>query len=328
MAARVHEESGAWPTSITLRADPRAPGAFALGRDRTVFVDPWTGVVLGEGSKRVRAFFHTMTDWHRWLGAHGDARPVGRAITGASNLLFVFLLPTGSVLWWPKGTSGPRLRRAMLFQRGLAGRARDFNWHNVFGFWSLIPLVIVAASAVVISYPRANDVVQRLAGSEPQRRGPAGGRAGAAASERAKPAWLERLDAAWATAERQVAGWQSLTLRIPPGNEPWSFSIDTSTGARRPSTRSQLTVDRRTGEVVRYEPYAAQPAGRKAIGWLRFLHTGEAFGLVGQTVAALASAGAVMLVWTGLSLALRRCAAWRRRRARAAAEAPDGLPAA
>jgi hypothetical protein len=50
--------------------------------------------------------------------------------------------------------------------------------------------------------------------------------------------------------------------------------------------------------------------------------------VAGQTVAGLASLAGVMLTWTGVSLALRRLAAWRDRRARAGAlEAEDGLPA-
>jgi hypothetical protein len=36
--------------------------------------------------------------------------------------------------------------------------------------------------------------------------------------------------------------------------------------------------------------------------------------VIGQTIAGLASAGAVVLVWTGISLALRRFSAWRSRR--------------
>jgi len=39
---------------------------------------------------------------------------------------------------------------------------------------------------------------------------------------------------------------------------------------------------------------------------LRFGHTGEVFGLAGQTVAGLASLGALVLGYTGLSLAIRR----------------------
>lgn len=80
---------------------------------------------------------------------------------------------------------------------------------------------------------------------------------------------------------------------------------------------------------MKLEDYAAVPAGRKAIGWLRFIHTGEAFGGPGQTIAGVASASAVMLVCTGISLALRRFAAWRLRRARTTEPtAPIGATAA
>lgn len=68
------------------------------------------------------------------------------------------------------------------------------------------------------------------------------------------------------------------------------------------------------GRERKREGYDSVPSGRKAIGWLRFIHTGEAFGVAGQTVAGLASLGGVMLSWTGVALALRRFAAWRRRR--------------
>ena len=43
-------------------------------------------------------------------------------------------------------------------------------------------------------------------------------------------------------------------------------------------------------------------------------HTGEALGIVGQTIAGLGSMVGVVLVWTGIALALRRLWAWNRRR--------------
>jgi hypothetical protein len=47
--------------------------------------------------------------------------------------------------------------------------------------------------------------------------------------------------------------------------------------------------------------------------WLRFAHTGEVYGIAGQTIAGGVSGGAVVLVWTGLALALRRLLNWRKR---------------
>jgi uncharacterized iron-regulated membrane protein len=320
LAAIAREARSGELASITLRAEP-APAGFSFGRGPIVFLDPYTGKVLGEGSARARAFFRSVTDWHRWLAAEGESRPTGRAVTGASNLLFLFIVLSGIVIWWPKALTLQHLRPITLFQGGLSGKARDFNWHNVFGFWSAIPLVFVVAGGVVISYPWATDLVYRLTGSEPPRRG-GPGRAGGLRP----PVSLDGLDRAWATAASRVPGWQSLSLRVPAGPEaPWSFTIDTWIAARNPSTRSQLVVDRKTGEVVRFEPYVSQSRGAKVRGWLRFLHTGEAFGFLGQTVAGLASAGAVMLAWTGVTLALRRFAAWRRRRVAARSSvAPDG----
>ena len=54
------------------------------------------------------------------------------------------------------------------------------------------------------------------------------------------------------------------------------------------------------------EGYADYNSGRKVRSWTRFLHTGEALGPLGQFVAGLASLGGAMLVWTGISLAIRR----------------------
>jgi uncharacterized iron-regulated membrane protein len=110
-----------------------------------------------------------------------------------------------------------------------------------------------------------------------------------------------------------VPGWQTIALRLPEGNGPANFTIDTGRGAIRPDWRSQLVLDRRTGEVVRFEPYAGQSPARRVRAWLRWLHTGEAGGVWGQTLAGLASAGAALLVWTGLALALRRLRAWQQR---------------
>ena len=75
--------------------------------------------------------------------------------------------------------------------------------------------------------------------------------------------------------------------------------------------RSQLTLDPATARIVRWEPYADGSRGQKWRGWIRFGHTGELGGVVGQFLAGGASLGGVVLVWTGLALALRRLVGWR-----------------
>ncbi|MES1243400.1 MAG: PepSY-associated TM helix domain-containing protein [Acidobacteriota bacterium] len=305
VAKALETDPRAKPSSIALQADPDAPAAVSLGRNRSVYVNPYTGRVLGEGSKTVRAFFRKVTDWHRWLGAQDENRDAARAVTGACNLAFLFLVLSGIYIWVPRLWTRLQFRNVLWFRRGLSGKARDFNWHNVFGSWAAIPLALVVVSGVVISYPWAGSLVYRLAGEKPpERQGPGPGGEGRGAETGPMP--LQGLDRAWALAERQVPDWTSLTLRLPPdADAPLSFTI--YRGQRgRPDLRGQLTADRQSGEVVRWEPYSGQSRGQKLRAWLRWIHTGEAGGFLGQTIAGLASASGAFLVWTGLALAWRR----------------------
>ena len=105
-----------------------------------------------------------------------QAARLGRAMTGASNLAFLFIVLSGLFLWWPRSWKWPAVRSITWFKGGLRGKARDFNWHNTIGFWSAIPLAIIVAGGVVISYPWATGLVYRAYGEAP----PAPAGAGAA----------------------------------------------------------------------------------------------------------------------------------------------------
>src|SRR5689334_14891819 len=50
LLAKVREgESGAVPSSITIGSEAGTPASFSFGREKTIFVNPYTGEVLGEG---------------------------------------------------------------------------------------------------------------------------------------------------------------------------------------------------------------------------------------------------------------------------------------
>jgi len=52
----VQAAQGRMPSGITVRSESAAPVAFDLGRERTLFVNPYTGQLLGEESPKLRAF--------------------------------------------------------------------------------------------------------------------------------------------------------------------------------------------------------------------------------------------------------------------------------
>ncbi|HKP81492.1 MAG TPA: PepSY-associated TM helix domain-containing protein [Pyrinomonadaceae bacterium] len=314
LLARARETRGAAPTAITLKSDPEAPAEIGFGRETTLFANPYTGAILGEGSQRTRAFFRSVTDWHRWLGAKGDNRNVARAITGACNLGFLFLVMSGFYLWWPRNWNLKSIRNVTWFRRGLQSKARDFNWHNVIGFWSAVPLFIVVLSAVVISYTWAGNLVYRVVGETPP--APRPNQPAAAPRDNAAQTTFENLNSAWSRAEQQVSDWQSISLQLPAATAAQlTFNIDRGTGGQ-PQKRAQLVIDRATGEVARWEPFSANTRGRQLRSILRFAHTGEVAGIFGQTIAGLVSTGGAVLVVTGLALAIRRFLAWVARRSR------------
>ena len=315
LIAKAREGRQGNPTAVTLKSDPSAPAEIAFGRETTIFVNAYTGSIYGEGAPGVRSFFRGVTDWHRWLGAKGDNRNVARAITGASNLGFLFLVMSGFYLWWPRSWNLKSLRNVTWFRRGLPGKARDFNWHNVIGFWSAVPLFIVVLSAVVISYTWAGNLVYRVVGETPP--APRASQpAQSANSEKSQVDLSTNLNGAMVRAEQQVGDWRSITMQLPTAAAaPLTFNIDSGTGGQ-PQKRAQLVLDRTTGEVVRWEPFSSYTRGRQLRSILRFAHTGEVAGIFGQTIAGLVSIGGAFLVVTGLALAIRRLFAWRSKRAR------------
>ena len=313
------------PTAIVIRSAPGAPASLAAGPGRQVFVNPYSGEVLGEGNGQgMRDFFRTVVEWHRYVAMAGDSRPTGRAITGASNLMFLVIVVSGLFLWWPRTWTSAALRNILWFRGGLAGKTRDFNWHNTVGFWSAIPLAIIVAGGAVISYPWATALVYQAYGEQPPAPagglGARGGGPGATADGEDLTANVP-LEALVARAEGQMPDWQTISIALPSGNAPRIvLTLDAGDGGQ-PQKRATLILNRRTGAVERWEPYSSQSAGRRARTWLRFAHTGEVYGLAGQTVAGLVTAGGAVLVFTGLALALRRFLSWKKRARGALAKA-------
>jgi uncharacterized iron-regulated membrane protein len=116
------------------------------------------------------------------------------------------------------------------------------------------------------------------------------------------------LDEAVLVAKTRVSEWKSITIEVPsPRDRTVDISADSSMGGE-PEHVVQLTVNRTDGALKNIKRFSDNNAGSKLRAWSRFLHTGEEFGLLGQTVAMLSCIGGTMLVWTGISMAIRQAA--------------------
>lgn len=300
-------------TSIRINSDETAPAVLRQGRSQTLYLNPYTGVAYTPHSDSLSQFFSTVRGWHRWFNIRGDNRSSARVVTGAANLMFLFLVLSGIYLWLPKIFSRSTLTVRIWFNPLVDNaKARDYNWHHVFGFWAALPLVVIISTATVFNYSWANNLVYRLAGEEP----PVRIASVAPTPSPAMPAARVPLEDLLASATEYSESWRTLELVIPETSaDAATITIDEGDGGQ-PHKRHVLTLDASSGEVTNWAPFSRQSSGRQARRWVRFLHTGEALGLPGQTIAGLASFAGILMVWTGLALALRRFLAWRLSRRR------------
>ena len=303
------------PSSITLQNDKTAAAVISAGRGSQIFVNPYTGAITGEGAGNWRGFFRFVEDLHRWLAVPGDARPIGEAVNDASNFIFLFLALSGIYIWFPRRLTAKHFKAALTPRWKVTGKARNFNWHTVIGFWSSLVLIILTLTAVVMSYNWANNLVYTLTNSEVPPPPPQQGQPNQANQTGDQPFVLpENINDLWAKAENQTA-WKSISVRLPFAKDAAVFTIDENKYANK-FGRSTLTLNAKTGEISKWESYGEQSSGRQLRSWIRYTHTGESFGIIGQIIGFLACIGGAVLVYTGLALSWRRFGDWRSRKSK------------
>ncbi|MGD1988070.1 MAG: PepSY-associated TM helix domain-containing protein [Pseudomonadales bacterium] len=299
---------------ITLARDGVQPARVQEGRGPTTFVDTRSGMAIEDPAPRLRAALASLRAYHRWLTLSGVQRDRARGFLGAANLVFLGLILTGAVLWWPRILRWPWLRQQLTWRPAPpTAKARDLRLHHIIGAWAFLPLLIICASGTVFYYRWANDAVYALAGETAPVRAPAPDPSRHAlppgcVAERFSALPLEAL------IDSTVPSWTQLTVTLGgEASEPLRFSVDTSAGGQPQAVTTVTVFEDGTVETA---TFATLSAGQRARRLLRFLHTGEALGIGGQVLATGASIGAAIMVWSGLALSTRRLilTPWRRRR--------------
>ncbi len=286
-------------SAIRVKAEPDASVFVGLGGEGVRYIDPYTGKVLGASSK-VHKFMHQVEDWHRWFALEGKLKPVGQQIKGVANIIVIVMIVSGIYLWWPKIFSWPGIKNIVLFNGQAKGKARDWNWHNVIGFWSSPILLTITLTGLVMSYSWANGFLYKMAGSRPPV--PAEKTTGSLSASEVSSI---NLDAMATAAQTQEPNWKTITIRMSKPGTPVTVMIQEKSSPY-PSPRSTLKLDPSTAQIKSWEPLSGQSRGQQLSVFVRYLHTGEVYGIVGQTVACAGAVGALFLIWTGFAMAWRR----------------------
>ena len=149
--------------------------------------------------------------------------------------------------------------------------------------------------------PWANALLFRLAGSHVP------GRTSHADHPHGRQALPANLDQAFSLAVANDSAWQSAGLRLPQATHTLNITVDAGDGGQ-PQKRQQVLLQ--TGEnrlqVTQRQPFQTLSRGQRWRSWARFLHTGEAFGVFGETLALATTLGAITLSLTGILLSFNR----------------------
>ena len=290
---------GSKATAFLLPTDDRIAPSIVLrlaetGKTTNIAVNPHTGEELGAWdtanmfTKRLHQF-HT----NLLLG------PPGKLITATAAIFLLGLSVSGLILWWP--------RKLWKLSGSKSGRERNFQLHNVAGFYASVFMLVFAVTGIVIHWDEEARTFLNKAMHEEEAQIPKGSIA-SKATTRIGP------DALLAAANNAVPGARATSIQGLGANAPVRISMKFPED-RTPAGRTNLYLDPFTGEILSQQTSRTAPLGTRIVKlWNREVHTGDIFGWPTRILACMASFTLPLLAITGPLIWLGRV---RRRRRQA-----------
>lgn len=129
---------------------------YGEGYNNTVFLNPYDGTLL-KLKDNENDFFGIVISGHYslWLGE------VGEFIVKWATVIFLIMLITGIVLWWPKNKAARKQRFKV--KMGTSLKRLNYDLHNVLGFYAAWILVFAAITGIVWTFDWVADAEYWLA---------------------------------------------------------------------------------------------------------------------------------------------------------------------
>ncbi|WP_439581562.1 PepSY-associated TM helix domain-containing protein [Dyadobacter bucti] len=125
---------------------------------KKAYVDPYTGNVNGIMDMQYEFFIVT-----RCIHQNLFINPkIGSPIVGSATIIFVVLLLSGLVLWWPKNKAAARQRFAFRWKDTTRWKRKNYDLHNILGFYMLVFGIFIALTGIVWSFDWWENVVYRV----------------------------------------------------------------------------------------------------------------------------------------------------------------------
>ncbi|HAY3536167.1 TPA: PepSY domain-containing protein [Elizabethkingia anophelis] len=160
-----HKEEGRKAFYIDEYKDPERSFRIASGIKRGGFsytyINPYTGNEIG--STMSYRFFYVVAHIHSQLLLGG----FGKTVVGISSIIFFIQLLGGLILWWPQKWTKATRTSSFKFKRGVKWKRRNYDLHNVLGFYVVIPAIFVTITGLIMAYEVLESFTQKTFGGVP-----------------------------------------------------------------------------------------------------------------------------------------------------------------
>ncbi|HWB92516.1 MAG TPA: PepSY-associated TM helix domain-containing protein, partial [Puia sp.] len=259
----------------------------------SVFVDPYTGEITG--ARDYKYDFFNVVKYIHWSLLLNT--PYGQPIVAWGTLIFVVLLITGLVLWWPGRWTKAYKDRSFKIKWKASFRRVNYDLHNVPGFYTLIPALILGLTGLVFCFRWFTAFIYLVTtGSATP--------APAVYSRSRPPVQVRLADTATAMDKAFVLAEDTFT-RSP------RIAFSPAIGAEAPIIATGysgsdtyygydvLQLDRYTGRLLSHQENAKKTLGQRLIEMNYDIHVGAIGGLTGKIIAFIVSFICASLPVTG-----------------------------
>ncbi|MDY3345512.1 PepSY-associated TM helix domain-containing protein [Riemerella anatipestifer] len=115
---------------------------------KTAYVNPFTGEVLKVYDEKY-SFFNIVKFIHWSFLLKSDW---GTYVVGIPVLIFIFMLISGIILWWPKNKKARKQRIWFQWKNIKSWRRKNYDLHSILGFYSSLVAFIIAVTGVFYSF--------------------------------------------------------------------------------------------------------------------------------------------------------------------------------
>lgn len=297
---------------ISVFSDPERAWQVNLSKPRraSMYVDQYTGEIKGKYERP--AFFVTMFRLHRWLldSMKADGGVFwGKMIVGVSTLLFVVVLISGIVIWWPRTRKA--LKNSLRISVGRGFRRFWYDLHVAGGMYALFFLLAMALTGLTWSFGWYRAGFYKVFGVEVQQGGTHSGvtlRGGRGSDQPGKNVSHSSSYVCWQQVYEQLAlnnpGYKQITLSDGVAN----VSFNTF-GNQRASDRYKF--NHHSGEIDEVVLYKDAEKAGKIRGWIYSVHVGSWGGMLTRLLTFIAALIGATLPLTGYYLWIKRI--WRKK---------------